>query len=221
MSNSARVTSGTFSLASRLFSARSRQWAFAPLALTFASAIASISVACAREAPTRNVDPTSSYAVSGRRGKAQLAPPNASRSRVTTFGSAPTSEASSPGTSSASPRASAQRGTGCSDEELRQHARQSQSGLATFYHDSLTGNRTASGERYDPERLSAAHRTLPFGTRLRVTRADGATSAVLCVTINDRGPFGGRRRILDVSRRAAERLDMIRAGVVRVRIDVL
>lgn len=112
-------------------------------------------------------------------------------------------------------------GTGCSDEELRQKARFVQRGLATFYHDSLTGNSTASGAPYDPEKLSAAHRTLPFGTRVRLTRTDVSAPAVLCVTVNDRGPFGGKGRIIDVSRRAAERLKMIGKGVVPVRVDVL
>ncbi len=110
---------------------------------------------------------------------------------------------------------------GCSDEDLQRSARQTLQGLATYYHDSLAGNPTASGEPYDPDRLSAAHRTLPFGTRLRVTRTDSATSSVVCVTVNDRGPFAGRKRVLDVSRRAAEQLGMIAAGVVEVRIDVL
>jgi rare lipoprotein A len=112
-------------------------------------------------------------------------------------------------------------GAGCSDEDLRRGSRQVLHGLATYYHDSLAGNPTASGEPYDPDRLSAAHRTLPFGTRLRVTRTDSATSSVVCVTVNDRGPFAGRKRVLDVSRRAAEHLRMTAAGVVEVRIDVL
>ncbi len=112
-------------------------------------------------------------------------------------------------------------GTGCSDEELRQQARSVLRGLATFYHDSLAGNSTASGAPYNPEQLSAAHRTLPFGTRVRVTRTDVTSSAVLCLTVNDRGPFGGKGRIIDVSRRAAEGLGMIKKGVVRVRVDVL
>ena len=110
---------------------------------------------------------------------------------------------------------------GCSDEDLRRSSRQTLHGLATYYHDSLAGNPTASGEPYDPDRLSAAHRTLPFGTRLRVTRTDKARSSVVCVTVNDRGPFAGKKRVLDVSRRAAEHLGMTAAGVVAVRIDVL
>lgn len=92
-------------------------------------------------------------------------------------------------------------------------------GKASYYHDSLAGNRTANGERYDPSAFTAASRTLPFGTELRVTRVD--TGASVDVRVNDRGPFGRRTRILDLSRAAAERLDMIRAGVVQVRVRVL
>jgi rare lipoprotein A len=92
-------------------------------------------------------------------------------------------------------------------------------GYASYYADSLSGNPTASGAPYDPALFSAAHRTLPFGTRLRVTRTDVA-SAPVCVTVNDRGPFRGRRRIVDLSRRAAEALGMMGKGVVPVRVDV-
>ncbi|MBI5489256.1 MAG: septal ring lytic transglycosylase RlpA family protein [Deltaproteobacteria bacterium] len=95
----------------------------------------------------------------------------------------------------------------------------SQEGKATFYSDSLAGGPTASGETYDPEALTAAHRTLPFGTRVRVSRLDNGRSVE--VRINDRGPFGRRDRIIDLSRAAAEALDMVRAGVVRVRLEVL
>lgn len=92
-------------------------------------------------------------------------------------------------------------------------------GRVSYYSDSLAGNRTASGEIYDPQQLTAASRTLRFGTRLRVTRLDNGHSVE--VRVNDRGPFGRRRRILDLSRAAAEQLDMIRAGVVRARVEVL
>jgi rare lipoprotein A len=95
-----------------------------------------------------------------------------------------------------------------------------QEGKATWYSDSLAGNSTASGEPYDPHELTAAHRTLPLGTRVRVTRLDGNERSVE-VRINDRGPFGGHGRIIDLSRAAAEALDMIAAGVVRVRVEVL
>lgn len=94
-------------------------------------------------------------------------------------------------------------------------------GKATYYANSLRGNRTSNGERYDPKRLTAAHRSLPFGTRVRVTRTDLPSSPVVCVVINDRGPFGHANYILDLSRRGAERLQMLRKGVVPVRIDVL
>lgn len=93
------------------------------------------------------------------------------------------------------------------------------SGFASYYANSLAGNPTASGAPYDPKLFSAAHRTLPFGTRLRVTRTDEKLSPV-CVTVNDRGPFSGHRRIVDLSRRAAEQLEMIGEGVVPVRVEV-
>lgn len=93
------------------------------------------------------------------------------------------------------------------------------SGMASYYSDALAGHRTANGERYDPQQLTAASRTLRFGTTLRVTRVDRDLSVE--VRVNDRGPFGRRKRILDLSRAAAERLDMIRAGVVRVRVEIL
>lgn len=92
-------------------------------------------------------------------------------------------------------------------------------GEATYYADSLAGNKTASGERYRPGGFTAAHRTLPFGTVVRVTRTD--TQVATYVTINDRGPFGSRTRIIDLSKAAASELGMLRAGVVPVRVDVL
>lgn len=91
-------------------------------------------------------------------------------------------------------------------------------GSASYYADALTGRRTASGERYDPRALIAAHRSLPFGTVLRVTNLENDRTVE--VRVVDRGPFA-RGRVLDLSRRAAERIDMIRAGHVRVRIEVL
>lgn len=90
--------------------------------------------------------------------------------------------------------------------------------VASFYHGSLAGNLTASGERYDPQDLTAAHRTLPFGTRLRITNMRNGKSVV--VRVNDRGPFVEGRGI-DLSRAAAELLGMIRRGVVRVTIQEL
>lgn len=92
-------------------------------------------------------------------------------------------------------------------------------GRATYYSDALTGNPTASGEPYDPRAFTAAHRTLPFGTVVRVRSiADGRT---VYVRINDRGPFGDRRRVIDLSRAAAESLDILREGVAEVVVEVL
>jgi rare lipoprotein A len=92
-------------------------------------------------------------------------------------------------------------------------------GDASYYASFFNGRRTSSGERYDPRKLTAANRRLPFGTRLRVTRVDNGRSVV--VRVNDRGPFGKRHRILDLSRAAAEELDMIRRGHAQVEAVVL
>ncbi|MCB9626924.1 MAG: septal ring lytic transglycosylase RlpA family protein [Sandaracinaceae bacterium] len=92
-------------------------------------------------------------------------------------------------------------------------------GRASYYSDRLAGRSTASGEPYRTTEFTAASRDLRFGTILRVTRTD--TGAVTYVRVNDRGPFGDRRRIIDLSRAAAEELDMIRAGVVDVRVEIV
>lgn len=94
---------------------------------------------------------------------------------------------------------------------------ESQEGLASYYADSLHGNLTANGETYDRDAMTAAHRTLPFGTMVRVTNLDNGKSVTL--RINDRGPFVPGR-IIDVSRRAAETLGFVREGVVPVRVEV-
>jgi rare lipoprotein A len=91
-------------------------------------------------------------------------------------------------------------------------------GRASYYSDALAGRRTASGVPYRPEALVAAHRSLPFGTRLRVENL--GNGRVVEVTVVDRGPFT-RGRVLDLSRRAAEELGFVRQGVARVRIEVL
>ncbi len=92
-------------------------------------------------------------------------------------------------------------------------------GKASYYGKALAGRPTASGQPFDPDAFSAAHRSLPFGTVLRVVR-EGKGSDVY-VRVNDRGPFGDRRRILDLSLAAARQLDMLRAGVASVRVEVL
>lgn len=91
-------------------------------------------------------------------------------------------------------------------------------GWASWYGYDGSGNRTATGERYRPEGLTAAHRSLPFGTRVRVTNTRNGRSVV--VRINDRGPFI-RGRIIDVSAGAARRLRMISSGVAPVRVEVI
>jgi rare lipoprotein A len=91
-------------------------------------------------------------------------------------------------------------------------------GHASYYSDVFAGRRTASGERYDPERMTAAHPTLPLGTWIRVTRVDDGR--FVDVRVNDRCGCGGGRSV-DLSRKAARYLDMMRAGVVPVRIEVL
>lgn len=95
---------------------------------------------------------------------------------------------------------------------------QTQTGLGTYYADKYHGRPTASGELYDKFKFTAAHRTLGFGTMVRVTRLDNGRSVV--VKVNDRGPFS-EGRIIDVSRAAAEQLDMIRTGETQVRIEVV
>ena len=95
-----------------------------------------------------------------------------------------------------------------------------QTGTASFYGygDGFHGRRTANGEIFDTWKLTAAHKTLAFGTRVEVTRLDTGTSVV--VRINDRGPYAGGR-IIDLSTAAADRLGMRSAGVARVSLRIL
>jgi rare lipoprotein A len=88
-----------------------------------------------------------------------------------------------------------------------------ESGIAAFY----GGGRTASGERSGPTGFTAAHRTLPFGTRVLVKNVRNGRTVV--VRINDRGPYG-RGRIIDVSRAAARELDMIGSGTTMVSLTL-
>ena len=91
-----------------------------------------------------------------------------------------------------------------------------QTGKASYYARSFAGRRTASGERYDPRGFTAAHADLPLGTRVRVTRTDGASVEV---RINDRCACNSH--IIDLSEAAARQLHMLRAGSVAVRLEVL
>jgi rare lipoprotein A len=89
-------------------------------------------------------------------------------------------------------------------------------GMASYYADSLDGNPTASGEPYDKDALTAAHRTLAFGTKVKVTNLGNDKTVV--VRINDRGPHS-KNRIIDVSGAAAQKLDLLDSGTAKVRID--
>ena len=91
-------------------------------------------------------------------------------------------------------------------------------GIASFYGEEFAGRTTANGETYDPEALTAAHRTLDFDTEVRVTRVD--TGASVVVRINDRGPFVDGR-VIDLSRRAAREIDMIEDGLAEVTLEIV
>jgi rare lipoprotein A len=93
-----------------------------------------------------------------------------------------------------------------------------QRGMASWYGPGFYGNQTANQEAFDPSRLTAAHRKLPFGTYVRVTRLDKDKSVV--VRINDRGPFI-RGRIIDLSETAAREIDMLEDGVAPVIVEVI
>ena len=103
------------------------------------------------------------------------------------------------------------------DARLASHHKIIQTGLASWYGRDFAGHETSSGTRFDPMKLTAAHRTLPLGTRLLVTSRTTGRSVV--VTVNDRGPFAGPTRIIDLSRAAAARLGMVRDGLNRVTLQ--
>ncbi len=95
--------------------------------------------------------------------------------------------------------------------------RRVEEGRASYYGRGFAGHKTASGERFDPNAMTAAHPSLPFGTRVRITRPGGPS---VTVRVNDRcGCPGGR--IVDLSEGAARKLGMLRAGVVMVRLEIL
>ena len=95
---------------------------------------------------------------------------------------------------------------------------QLQRGIASWYGPGFHGRRSASGERFNQNAMTAAHRTLPFGTQVRVTNL--RTGATVVVRINDRGPFT-RGRVIDLSRAAAGAIGMIGSGVAPVEVEVL
>ena len=126
------------------------------------------------------------------------------------FGSAPASDANAKGPSLADAQPLTDDGSGMSDFH--------QTGRASWYGRGFHGRRTANGERYDMHALTAAHRTLPLGSYVRVTNP--ATSRSVVVRINDRGPYA-RGRVIDLSMAAATALDMRHTGTARVQIEGL
>ena len=101
---------------------------------------------------------------------------------------------------------------GLANGEVCAHGIKQISGVAAFYSKDYQGA-TASGQRYDPNKFTCAHRTLPFGTHIRVT--DAATHRSVVVTVNDRGPFT-KGRMIDLSLAAAKVLHMTDRGLIRV-----
>ncbi|QLH53180.1 MAG: Septum-associated rare lipoprotein A [Candidatus Kapaibacterium sp.] len=89
-------------------------------------------------------------------------------------------------------------------------------GFASYYSDEFVGRTTANGEIYNPVLLTAAHRSLPFGTKVKVTNLKNGREVI--VIINDRGPFV-QGRIIDLSKQAAKILNFLQEGIVRVRIE--
>lgn len=97
-------------------------------------------------------------------------------------------------------------------------AKQVGSGMASYYGNEFAGKRTASGERFDPHGLTAAHRTLAFGSKVRVTNLSNGKDVI--VRVNDRGPWG-RGRVIDISLGAAKKIGMHKSGTAKVSIHLL
>lgn len=106
----------------------------------------------------------------------------------------------------------------CAANSASAHETETQEGVASFYSDRFQGATTASGEPFDQQALTAAHPSLPLGSKVLVTRPD--TGQEVEVLINDRGPFVNGR-IIDLSKRAARELGMIRRGVAPVMVTLV
>ena len=91
-------------------------------------------------------------------------------------------------------------------------------GEASYYAEKFHGRKTANGEIFDMYKTSAAHKTLPFNTLIQVTNLENQKSVV--VRVNDRGPYK-KRRVLDLSYRAAQEIDLVSSGVVRVKVKIV
>lgn len=103
-------------------------------------------------------------------------------------------------------------------QKNQQVVREAQFGKASYYADKFHGRKTASGELYDRDKLTAAHRTLPFGTICKVTNVANGKSVE--VRVNDRGPFS-KGRVIDVSYKAMSQLGGIHAGLIEVKVEAL
>ncbi|MEC5322248.1 septal ring lytic transglycosylase RlpA family protein [Aurantimonas sp. A3-2-R12] len=97
-------------------------------------------------------------------------------------------------------------------------AHKAASGAASYYGKRFHGRTTANGEKFNMNSMTAAHKTLPFGTKVRVTNQRNGKSVV--VRINDRGPYAGGR-VIDLSKAAASKIGMIQSGTARVRLDII
>jgi rare lipoprotein A len=115
-------------------------------------------------------------------------------------------------------RAASQQVVVPSDHRAPSADRAIRGGEASYYHDSLAGNPTASGTPYRPGALTAAHQTLPLGTKVRVT--DAASGRAVVVEVNDRGPFA-KHRVIDLSRAAAQQIGLIQRGHGKVELEVI
>ncbi len=108
-----------------------------------------------------------------------------------------------------------------SAKETRHHhssANNSNIGMASFYAAKFNGRRTASGETFDNRAMTAAHRSLPFGTQVKVTNVRNGRSVV--VRVNDRGPYA-KGRIIDLTKAAAKKIGISHAGTARVKLEIL
>ena len=104
------------------------------------------------------------------------------------------------------------------DADARMTSGDVQTGKASYYHDRFHGRTTASGAKYNKNALSAAHKTLPLGSKVKVT--DARTGKSVVVRINDRGPFI-KGRVIDLSRAAAKEIGLTKKGVSPVKVEVL
>lgn len=104
------------------------------------------------------------------------------------------------------------------DAQARVSQGHTQDGMASYYHDRFHGRKTASGAAYNKNALSAAHKSLPLGTEVRVTDTRSGKSVI--VKINDRGPFV-KGRVIDLSRAAARQIGLTKKGLAKVKVEVL